>query len=51
MSELILIWEGEMLTDPFNGIYTCWSYYSDGSVKETKIPKGPIIIPIHIPVW
>lgn len=45
--EKSVIYITEMLTEPSKGIYTRWTYYSDGTVKEEKIPKGSIIIPIN----
>ena len=40
-----IIYIGEMLWKPSLGIYKQWIYYSDGSVEETEVPKGPIVIP------
>lgn len=43
MKQIVLV--TEMLTDVFNGIYTQWTYYNDGTVEIKKLPKGPIILP------
>lgn len=39
-----LVFQTEMLTDPYNGIYTQTNYYSDESVEVVLVPKGKIIL-------
>lgn len=45
MKDKYIIYQAEMLTDVIHGIHTRWTYWSDGSVTEEKIPKGIIIFP------
>lgn len=40
-----IIFQSEMLTDAHRGIYTVWTYWSDGSMTKDKVTKGPIFIP------
>lgn len=46
-----LLYQTEMLTDVRMGIYTCWSYWSDGSITEEKIPKGMVFMPTTLAVY
>ncbi len=35
--------ECSMFSDLRRGIYTVWTYYSDGSMETTYVPRGPIL--------
>lgn len=39
---------GEMLTNPYKGIYTQTIWYSDGTIETREVPKGPLIMPNFI---
>jgi hypothetical protein len=41
MKHIILI--TEYLSNPYKGIYTQTTYYSDGSMETKEIRKGPIL--------
>jgi len=47
-SEVRVTWWAEMLTDAWRGIYTRWTYHSDGTVTEEKIHKGPVFLPYRL---
>lgn len=40
-----IVWIGEILIDPYKGIYKQHVWYTDGSFEEQLVPKGLIIIP------
>jgi hypothetical protein len=44
-TEKIILYTTELLWNPYKGIYKQTVYYSDGTVEEKFIPKGPIIMP------
>jgi hypothetical protein len=39
------IMEMRMLTNAWTGIYTVWTWYSDGTMEEHRAPLGRILIP------
>lgn len=40
-----ILYETEMLTNVYKGIYTITTYYVDGTVEVREVPKGSMIIP------
>lgn len=46
------IFVGHMLTNTRTGEHTVWTYYSDGTMEETKAYLSPaLLLPMPFNIW